>query len=63
MSGKFHAPETLPLGKKPPIPTEQEAGCAPELVCKQWLRENIPSLPLLKVGPWSSSLQLSPYTD
>ena len=29
-SGKLHAPATLPPGKSAPVPTEYEAGWAPE---------------------------------
>jgi hypothetical protein len=32
VSGQFHAPATLPPEKEPLVPTEQEAGWAPESV-------------------------------
>jgi hypothetical protein len=38
VSGQLHAPAALPLEKEPPVPTEYEAGWAPDAVGKNKFR-------------------------
>ena len=49
MSGQYHSLIALPLGKKTPVPTEQEFGWAPELVWTLWTREKFLPPPTVKV--------------
>jgi len=55
VSGQLHAPTSLPQGKSPWYPLDgrlggpQRSGCGGE-------EKIIPSLPVLGIKPWSSSL-------
>jgi hypothetical protein len=52
VSGQRYAPAALPPGKRPPVPTVQEAGWASEPVWTQRLEKN--NLPLPGIEPRSS---------
>jgi hypothetical protein len=42
VSGQLHAPATLPPGKEPVVPIEEETGWAPEMFWTRW-REKFPA--------------------
>jgi hypothetical protein len=43
VSGQLHAPAALPSGKEPLLPTEYEAGWAPQPVWTRWWRQKFPT--------------------
>jgi len=55
VSGQLHAPAALLPVQELPLPIEQKAGWAPELISTQWRREKIPSLPMPGTEPRLSS--------
>jgi len=63
VSGQIHAPAALALGKKPPVPTGQEAGWSWKSIWTRWQGENFPSLLLPGIEPPSSSPYPSQETD
>jgi hypothetical protein len=56
VSGKFHAPAALFIGKEPPIPITLKAGWPPEPVWTLWRKEKKNVLPGIEPRPSHPSL-------